>query len=688
MLSIITPVHNEEKIIESFVRNAVGFLHKKKINGEVLVIENGSSDKTPEILRRLKFKELKVISLSVGNKGLALKKGFETARGDKLVQLDTDLWDQGFVEASIKNLENYEIVIGSKAMVGARDNRSFLVRFINWGYNFVMRLFFDFQGTETHAKLSFRKESIMPLVKKCKTSELVWDTELILRAERAGLSKLEIPTEVREVRPRRFGSVDQTIKTIKNCFVLLFAIRPKVNWSYILVFGAIILGAFLRFYNYHNWFFFSVDEEHYSFMTRMITVDHHFPLIGGPISGTKLYMAPWFLYFNAIFFLLSKNSPVSSGMVFAGIELFVILLVYLIGKKLFNRRVGTLAAVLYGGSMLMALFDRHYWNITLAPIISAFTFYGLLNWLEGSKKWLIITALVVGFGLSTTFSVFAVFLFAVLVIFLNHPKELLKFLAVIAVMHITLVFFDLRHNFWSLRALWEFFTSRSYDSVPFFQRVINTFDVFITTLGKSIVITNSLDLSDEISICKEHVLRYQPMWWAVLMALLGLLSYLIILIKNKFAKKTGLILILGLINIASLFLFRADPAERHWLPFLPMFFIALGIFLNWLWEKGLKFIVIGFVAIVLTINFYSLINSRASFGIFKKENVVKSIIAKTKEGEFYLNSLGFCHKWGYRYLFSEFNHEPAASYIDADFSWMYSKKPNPGNVKMYEIIRE
>ncbi|MBI3558775.1 glycosyltransferase, partial [Candidatus Gottesmanbacteria bacterium] len=373
MLSIITPVHNEEKIIESFVKNAVGFLRKKKINGEVLVVENGSTDKTLEILRKLKFNELKIISLPVGNKGLALKKGIEMAKGEYLITLDTDLWDEEFVKKSIENLDNYDVVVGSKVITGAKDHRSFPMRFINWGYNFVMRLFFDFQGTETHAKLSFRKKSIMSLVKKCKTSELVWDTELILRAERAGLSKLEIPTEVSEIRPRRFGGIDQMIKTIKNCFILLFAIGPKFNWAYILVFGAILLGAFLRFYNYYQWFFFSVDEEHYSFMTRMITVDRHFPLIGGPISGTKLYMAPWFLYFNAIWFWLSNNNPVFSGAVFTALELGAVIIIYLLGKKLFSAKAGAIGALLYAGSFLMALFDRHYWNITLTPLILILT---------------------------------------------------------------------------------------------------------------------------------------------------------------------------------------------------------------------------------------------------------------------------------------------------------------------------
>lgn len=354
-VSIITPAHNEEGLIGTFVESAVSFLARHKIRGEVVVVENGSRDNTQNILFSLqkKYSQLKVFTLPVGNKGLALKKGIAAAWGEKLILLDTDVWDEKFVDSSIKNLDRYEIVIGSKAISGAKDNRSLPVRFINWGYNFVMRLFFDFKGTETHAKLSFRKASIAPLVNKCKTSELVFDTELILRAERAGLTKMEIPTVISEVRPRRFGALDQMVKTIKNCFVLLFALGPTPNWTYVTVGGALIIGLFFRLYRYSDWFFFSVDEEHYSFMTRMITVNHHLPLIGGPISGTNLYMAPWFLYFNSIWFFLSGNNPEFSGVIFVSLEMLTVVFIYLIGRKLFSAKAGAIGALLYASSFLL-----------------------------------------------------------------------------------------------------------------------------------------------------------------------------------------------------------------------------------------------------------------------------------------------------------------------------------------------
>lgn len=666
MVSIITPAHNEENIVAGFVSRAVSFLRQKKISGEVIVVENGSKDKTPEILKTLtkKYKELVVVKLPAGNKGLALKRGMEVASGKYILTLDTDLWDQDFVSESIRNLEKYDVVVGSKAIIGSKDERPLGNRLLNWGYNFVFSLVFNLRGTETHAKLSFQADKIMPLVGQCQTEDLNFDTELIIRAERAGLTKVEIPTVVQEIRPRRYSIAAQLVKTARNFWILLTTLKPSPNWSYVVLGVALLLAFIMRFYHFSDWFFFSVDEEHYSYMTRMITVGHHFPLIGGPISGTKLYMAPWFLYFNAVWFLLSNNNPVFSGAIFATLELAVTFFVYLLGKKLFSPPAGAVGAVLFAGSFLLALFDRHYWNITLTPLISVVSFYGLLRWLDGSKKWLVMTALVVSFGLSSTFSNFAVFLFATLVIFWFRKRDLLLFLGTITLLHLPLVLFDLRHNFWLTRGLWEFLTMRAGENLSLTQRLITTLTLFIHTLAKSLVITMPLNISDETSICSQGIFHYQPAWWAIALAVL-------ILIVAMRRKNLLLIFLLAGVNIFSLVFFRADPEERHFLPFLPLFFVLAGVFFTQIrWG-------IAIVLLLLILNFYSLFNSYASYGLPDKKRAVDFIISQTQSKKFGLDVVGECHRWGYRYLFSQYNHEPATSYLDPSFFWMYDYTPDP-----------
>lgn len=225
-VSIISPAHNEEETIESFVNNSCQFLKKSGIAGEVMIIQNGSRDKTLEKLVRLegKYPILRVINCDFGNKGRALKIGLQKAKGDYLVTLDTDLWDEDFTAKSLELLSRYDIVVGSKSLKGGKDNRELPARLMNIAYNLLFKLAFGFKGTETHAKLSFNRKKILPVVKLCRTEDLTFDTELLIRAERLGLSKTEIPTSITEVRPRRYNFTNQLIKTGRNILILARAL--------------------------------------------------------------------------------------------------------------------------------------------------------------------------------------------------------------------------------------------------------------------------------------------------------------------------------------------------------------------------------------------------------------------------------------------------------------------------------
>ena len=84
-LSIIIPVYNEEKFIETTVERvlAANSLNLKK---EIIIIDDASSDKTPEILHKMekKYKKniLVIFKKSNEGKGAALKTGFQKTLGD------------------------------------------------------------------------------------------------------------------------------------------------------------------------------------------------------------------------------------------------------------------------------------------------------------------------------------------------------------------------------------------------------------------------------------------------------------------------------------------------------------------------------------------------------------------------------------------------------------------------------
>lgn len=92
-VSIAVPLHNEEGNVEPLYREIKGVMEKIGLPYEIVLVNDGSTDRTGEILRSLKQKDknLRVIELK-GNFGeaAALSAGFRYAQGDWIVNMDGD----------------------------------------------------------------------------------------------------------------------------------------------------------------------------------------------------------------------------------------------------------------------------------------------------------------------------------------------------------------------------------------------------------------------------------------------------------------------------------------------------------------------------------------------------------------------------------------------------------------------
>lgn len=92
-LSIVIPVFNEEKTIEKLIKRVIG-VDLGKIDKEIIVVDDGSSDRTSKILNEVvkKNKSLKLLTHKTNlGKGWALRTGFSKASGDVVVVQDGDM---------------------------------------------------------------------------------------------------------------------------------------------------------------------------------------------------------------------------------------------------------------------------------------------------------------------------------------------------------------------------------------------------------------------------------------------------------------------------------------------------------------------------------------------------------------------------------------------------------------------
>src|ERR1700682_3557377 len=94
LLSIVAPVYDEEELVEEFVRRAIAAAAGYAF--ELVIVNDGSSDRTPELLDRIAASDPRVrvihLSRNFGHQA-ALTAGLEHAVGDVVVMLDADLQD-------------------------------------------------------------------------------------------------------------------------------------------------------------------------------------------------------------------------------------------------------------------------------------------------------------------------------------------------------------------------------------------------------------------------------------------------------------------------------------------------------------------------------------------------------------------------------------------------------------------
>ena len=129
MLSVIIPAYNEELSIERAYYTISDILNKENIENEIIFIDDGSSDKTYEIIKNLSEKEDGLCGLHFSRnfgKEAAISAGLASAAGDCVVVIDCDLQHppEKIVEMYRLWEEGYEIVEGIKSSRG-KENKMY-----------------------------------------------------------------------------------------------------------------------------------------------------------------------------------------------------------------------------------------------------------------------------------------------------------------------------------------------------------------------------------------------------------------------------------------------------------------------------------------------------------------------------------------------------------------------------------
>jgi glycosyltransferase involved in cell wall biosynthesis len=230
-LSVVIPVYNEEAIVEQAANELSAGLDARGWDYEIIFAENGSRDRTQEILTAMcaKNPRLKWFHSETPNYGVALKAGIELARGDLVVCDEIDLCDLVFYDQAIPRLERREadLIVGSKAARGSSDQRPMLRRVATRMHNGLLRVTLGFKGTDTHGLKAFRREKLLPVIARCVVDMDVFASEFVVRAWRDGLDVLEIPIQLQEKRQPSIHLFRRVPNVLKNVARLVYVIRVR-----------------------------------------------------------------------------------------------------------------------------------------------------------------------------------------------------------------------------------------------------------------------------------------------------------------------------------------------------------------------------------------------------------------------------------------------------------------------------
>lgn len=228
-LSIFFPFWNEEENVERVVNRAVPIAQKIAEKWEILIIDDGSSDKTLEKANKLakNNSNIRVIGhFPNRGYGAALKEGFDNSKYDVVVFTDGDgQFDFSEIDEFLKYIDNYDMVIGYRKRRQDNFIRHILMNLLKiWDYIFFGFWFRDIDcGFKMFNRLALLE--ILPL----RSEGAMITTEILAKAKR---KKLKIKQVEVTHYPRKFGNQSGAnlaviIRAVLESLILWWDIRNK-----------------------------------------------------------------------------------------------------------------------------------------------------------------------------------------------------------------------------------------------------------------------------------------------------------------------------------------------------------------------------------------------------------------------------------------------------------------------------
>ena len=215
-VTAVIPVFNDRAALETALPRSVEVLTSISPAFEIIVAEDGSTDGSAGFVRDREGEDPRIRLLHSDERqgrGRALTRAFREARGSIVcyydVDLATDMSHLGELIGAIR--DGYDISTGSRLMLSSDVRRTGEREVASQGYNLLVRLIL---GSRIHDHQcgfkGFRRDRILALLPSVEAPHWFWDTEVLVRGQRAGYRIREFPVRWRASRGTTVKARDVT----------------------------------------------------------------------------------------------------------------------------------------------------------------------------------------------------------------------------------------------------------------------------------------------------------------------------------------------------------------------------------------------------------------------------------------------------------------------------------------------
>jgi len=200
-LSVVIPAYNEEQRIGESLTKTDDYLKKQGYDFELIVVDDGSNDKTVDLLKTYsrKITNLVILENEINQgKGYSVRNGILASKGDIVLFTDADFSTPiEEVDKLLHWLENgYQIAIGSRAMPESQIKiyQAWYRQLMGKSFNKIIQLVLNLDYYDTQCGFKcFRRDAALEVFKALKSCRFSFDVEVLYIAKHLGLKVKEVP---------------------------------------------------------------------------------------------------------------------------------------------------------------------------------------------------------------------------------------------------------------------------------------------------------------------------------------------------------------------------------------------------------------------------------------------------------------------------------------------------------------